>query len=147
MTDKPFYQRSLDSFADHIICRVRQGENGLFYAVLDLGPEPYVSEPDFSTCAETASEAVKQCAIKIRNDAVGIGKYAPHSVLQGYDLHWRLAKHWDEKETQCLQSHDPAEQTVHKGGRDERSDSDRCQRGSEIHHAGGRLGSAWAARC
>jgi hypothetical protein len=93
-----FYERTLGSFTDEIITSVRQGnDNQLWYAVLDVGPVSYPSDPDFSTCATTREAAVARCARKIRDDAIGLGKYAPHDILTGYALHWRLMKHWAEK--------------------------------------------------
>ncbi len=101
MSDEtPFYKRTLDSFADHIITRTR-AYNGGYHAVLDCGFNTYVSDPDFSPhgYGKTMEEAASRSATAIRNDAVGIGKYAPHALLvPGYDLHFRLMKHWDMKE-------------------------------------------------
>lgn len=98
--EKPFYERTLDSFADHIITRAR-AYNGGYHAVLDCGFKTYVGDPDFSPhgYGKTMEEAARRSATAIRNDAIGIGKYAPHSLLvPGYDLHFRLMKHWDMKE-------------------------------------------------
>ena len=96
---KPYYERSLDSFADDVITSVRPGRNGLWYAVLDVGPNHYPGDPDFSTCCDSNARAIAECAKKIRNDAKGVGKYAPHSILvTPYDFHFRLAKHWASKE-------------------------------------------------
>lgn len=100
-TDRvPYYKRTLDSFADEIITSaIRSGDGRRWYAVIDVGPKRWVSDPDFSRCGATRQEAQRQCAQAIRNDARGIGKYAPHSLLRdGYDLHFRLMKHWAEKE-------------------------------------------------
>lgn len=101
MSDKtPYYKRTLDSFADHIITRTRPHAGG-FHAVLDCGFNTYVSDPDFSPhgYGRTKEEAARKSAAAIRADAVGIGKFAPHSLLlPGYDLHFRLMKHWEMKE-------------------------------------------------
>lgn len=101
MSEKPkFYERTLDSFADHIITRARPYDGG-WHAVLDCGFRTNVSDPDFSThgYGRTKEEAQAKSAAAIRADAVGVGKYAPHSLLvPGYDLHWRLMRHWDMKE-------------------------------------------------
>jgi antitoxin (DNA-binding transcriptional repressor) of toxin-antitoxin stability system len=101
MSDRtPFYKRTLDSFADHIITRARAYSDG-FHAVLDCGFDTYVGDPDFSPhgYGKTMEEAARRSSAAIRNDALGIGKYAPHSLLvPGYDLHFRLMKHWDMKE-------------------------------------------------
>ena len=96
----PFYQRALDSFSDEIITRTRQADDGQsWYAVLDTGFHTQVSDPDFSSAAATREDAVRACAARIRTDARGIGKYAPHALLEdGYDLHFRLAPHWADKE-------------------------------------------------
>lgn len=100
MTDVPYYQRTLDSFSDEIITRVRPSSSGtLWYVVLDRGVVDQVGDPDFSWAAETREDAVAQCAERIRKDAQGIGKY-PHSIMvPGHDLHHRLMKHWADKET------------------------------------------------
>lgn len=98
-------QRTLDSFADHIITRASRGkDSGLWYAVLDVPLPGYVADPDFSTCCRTKAEAVAACAKKIREDAKGIGKYAPHDlVTPSYDLHYRLMPHWEAKEGAATQ--------------------------------------------
>lgn len=98
MSSVPYYERSLGSFSDEVITDVIEGRNGTWYAVLDVGPKRGPGDPDFSTGARTREDAVALCAAKIRRDAVGVGKYAPHSVLTGYDLHFRLARHWASKE-------------------------------------------------
>lgn len=91
--------RTLDSFADEIITKVSRAQNGLWYATLDVGPRWFVSDPDFSTCAVTKEAAIAKCAAKIRADARGEGKYAPHDLLlPGYSLHYRLMPYWAEKE-------------------------------------------------
>lgn len=97
----PFYERTLDSFADHIITRQRQRNDGNWHAVLDCGFDKRVSDPDFSPYGygATRKQSAERCAYAIRQDAIGIGKFAPHSILtDGYDLHWRLMKHWEKKE-------------------------------------------------
>ncbi|WP_315921507.1 hypothetical protein [Mesorhizobium sp. SP-1A] len=97
----PFYKRTLDSFADHIITRQRQRKDGNWHAVLDCSFDDQVSDPDFSPYGygATREQAAERCAHAIRQDAIGIGKFAPHSVLKdGYDLHFRLMRHWEKKE-------------------------------------------------
>lgn len=97
----PFYERTLDSFADHIITRQRQRKDGNWHAVLDCGFDERVSDPDFGPdgYGATRKQSAERCAYAIRQDAIGIGKFAPHSILtDGYDLHWRLMKHWEKKE-------------------------------------------------
>ncbi|MCE6958721.1 hypothetical protein LAZ40_06630 [Cereibacter sphaeroides] len=88
--------RTLDSFADDIICQ-RSGDRN---AVLDCGFLDNISDPDFAPYGYGAdfAEAARNCAQWIRADARGIGKYAPHRCLTGYDLHYRLMPHWDRKE-------------------------------------------------
>lgn len=102
MSDRtPFYKRTLDSFADHIITRARPRDDGSWHAVLDCGFRSHVSDPDFSPYGygQSREEASARSAAAIRADARGIGKFAPHSLLvPGYDLHWRLMKHWEMKE-------------------------------------------------
>ena len=95
-----FYERTLHSFADSVITKVRRSHDGtLWTAVLDCGETHYPSDPDFATTAPTRLRAVRFCAYTIRRNAQGIGKYAPHSILvPGYDFHWRLAKYWAKKE-------------------------------------------------
>jgi len=101
MTDAPYYQRSLDSFTNEIITRVWPSPSGnLWHVVLDTGVVDHPGDPDFSWAAKTPEDAVSQCAERIRKDAKGIGKYAPHSIMvPGHDLHHRLMKHWADKET------------------------------------------------
>lgn len=97
----PFYERTLDSFADHIITRQRQRKDGNWHAVLDCSFDDQVSDPDFSPYGygATREQAAERCAHAIRQDAIGIGKFAPHSVLKdGYALHFRLMRHWEKKE-------------------------------------------------
>ena len=112
MSDEtPFYQRTLDSFADHIITRARPYDGG-WHAVLDCGFRTEVADPDFSPhgYGRTKEEAAQKSAQAIRNDALGIGKYAPHSiVVPGYDLHFRLMKHWELKERFEKVGVDPSE--------------------------------------
>ncbi len=97
----PFYERTLDSFSDEVITRTlppSKDPHSVWYAVLDVGPSRDVGDPDFATGAKTRTEAVARAAKIIRDDARGIGKYAPHAILTGYDLKWRLMKHWADKE-------------------------------------------------
>ena len=98
----PYYERTLDSFADHTItkCTDKPSANGFYNATLDTGPNGSLSDPDFAPhgYGKTREEAIAKCAAAIRADARGIGKFAPHSCFQGYDFHWRLAKYWSEKE-------------------------------------------------
>lgn len=108
----PYYERTLGSFADEIITRQRQLKDGNWHAVLDCGFRSYVSDPDFSIhgYAATRADAARKCAAAIRNDARGIGKYAPHSLLRdGYDLKFRLMPHWDRKERLAAAGEDPDE--------------------------------------
>jgi hypothetical protein len=101
MTQLPYYDRPLDSYADHIICHVRQNREGYWRAVLDCGITSSVSDPDFAThgYGATAEEAAERCASAIRQNARGIGKFAPAPVLRdGYDLKFRLMRHWEKKE-------------------------------------------------
>lgn len=96
----PYYERTLDSFADHIITKVRRTDSG-WHAVLDCSFKTWVSDPDFSPYGygSTALEAANRSAKAIRDDAIGIGKHAPHKIVTpGYDLHFRLMKHWVLKE-------------------------------------------------
>lgn len=79
----------LEHWPDEIITKVSQGENGLWYATLDVGPKWYPSDPDYSTCSRTsAADAVKRCAAKIR---------AHGGRLSNYDIHYRYGKHWEKK--------------------------------------------------
>jgi hypothetical protein len=111
----PYYQRTLDSFADHIISKARPRKDGGWHAVLDCSFKTYVSDPDFSThgYGKDAAEAHARSAKGIRDDAIGIGKYAPHAILKdSYDLHWRLMRHWDRKERFEAVGVDPNEMTI-----------------------------------
>lgn len=95
---KPYYERSIEDFPDSAIVQVRQStERGsdLWYAVMNRPPGLLgQSMPDFSTCGRIEEEAVRLCATKLREDAKGTGKYAPHSCFSGYDLHWVLNPWW-----------------------------------------------------
>lgn len=98
-TEVPYFDRTLESFADETITKARPSQDRKgWYATLDVGPTSYVSDPDFSSYAETREAAIRLCATKIRQDAQGIGKYAPHRCLTGYDLHYRLMEYWVNKE-------------------------------------------------
>lgn len=100
----PYRQRTLESFADDVITTSHRGESGRYwYAKLDVGPQKQVSDPDFSQCAESEEEARAKCARTIRDDARGIGKYAPHSILVD-GLQSRLLKHWVQKEIEMRTS-------------------------------------------
>lgn len=97
----PYYERPIDSYADHIICHVRQNREGYWRASLDCGITPSVSDPDFASHGYGASleEASERCANAIRQNARGVGQNAPVQILQdGYDLKIRLMRHWAKKE-------------------------------------------------
>lgn len=95
----PFYERSLDSFSDETITHVHPSDSGvLWYATLDASPQArWPGSPDFSRCAGSREAAIEACARAIRDDAQGIGKYAPHTILTGYGL-FQLRRHWEKKE-------------------------------------------------
>lgn len=94
----PFYERTLDSFANNIIVRTIRTKEGLYYGVLNKPSVTHITE-DFATCRETEAKAIADCAKKIRNDHLGIGKYAPHACLRdGYTLRFELMKYWAEQE-------------------------------------------------
>lgn len=99
---KPYYQRDLSDFPDEVIVHVRQSTDErfphLWYATLERPNDIHGrGMPDFVTCAPGREEAIAKCAKVIRDDAKGIGKYAPHSCFQGYYLHWVLCPHWAKK--------------------------------------------------
>lgn len=99
MNTIPYFDRTLDSFSDETLTKVRPSQDRRgWYATLDVGSTQYVSDPDFSTYAENRDEAIRLCAAKIRADAQGVGQNAPHRCLTGFDLHYRLMQHWTEKE-------------------------------------------------
>lgn len=88
--------RSLDSFSDETITRCRPHDHGggLWVASLDYGPhDPGMTGPDFARTAVGREQAVRLCAVAIRDDQHGIGKYAPRNL----DL-WYLMRYWTEKE-------------------------------------------------
>lgn len=108
----PYYKRELSSFDDQIITRQRPTRDGNWHAVLDCGFDTHVSDPDFSPSGYGANreQAAANSAFAIRQDAVGIGKFAPHDVLvPGYDLSFRLMRHWDLKERFRVLGIDPNE--------------------------------------
>ena len=80
--------RTLDSFADETITCARQSDNGLWYAILDVGPDGYVGDPDFVTCRDTREQAVAACAATIRADAVGVGVAVSVGVGFGVDVEY-----------------------------------------------------------
>lgn len=97
----PYYERPLDSYADHIICHVRQNGERSWHASLDCGINSRASDPDFAEFGYGASrqEASERCANAIRQNARGIGQNAPFETLRdGYDLKIRLMRHWAQKE-------------------------------------------------
>ncbi len=86
-----FYDRPLASFADETITTCRPNKAGdLWYAILDVGPKTWPADPDYSTCRDSAAAAIKDCADKIRANV--------ETRIGGYDMGWRLKKHWVEKE-------------------------------------------------
>jgi hypothetical protein len=96
----PDYERNLDSWTNEIITRTFQSrDKSYWYAVLDMADmNPYYN-PDFLTCTNKEEDVIRLCAVKIRLDALGIGKYAPRDLLKdGYYLHFKLNPHWEEKE-------------------------------------------------
>jgi hypothetical protein len=100
MRKEPFYKRTLASFDDQIITRTSKAKDGKgWYASLDNGGT-YWNDPDFTSYAVIETDAVALCAKVIREDARGIGKYAPHSLLieGSYSFHFRLCKYLVEKE-------------------------------------------------
>ncbi|NTF18096.1 hypothetical protein G6L37_06735 [Agrobacterium rubi] len=97
----PYYERTLDSYADHIICHVRQNREGHWRAILDCGLAAGPGEPDFASHGYGASpeQAAQRCADAIRANASEIGNRAPHRHLTpGYDLKFTLMRHWAKKE-------------------------------------------------
>lgn len=108
----PFYDRTLDSFADDIITHQSRRKDGSWHAALDCSFRNWVSDPDFGSAGygKTKEDAARNCARAIRDDAKGIGKYAPHSLLvSSYDLHYRLMRHWERKERFQRVGVDPTE--------------------------------------
>src|SRR4051794_7494537 len=106
----PFYKRALDSFSDDIIVRIEQtGDGRGWQAVLDVGLWRFNGDPDFAVIDLMRDAAVNRCAKAIRDDAAGIGPYAPHTLLSpsGYDFHHRLCRHWATKEYLRDLGHDP----------------------------------------
>jgi hypothetical protein len=98
-TKTPYYERKLDSWENEIITRSSKGKS-CWYAVLDTRGGKFGSTSlDFSTGAETKQDAIRFCALKIRLDHLGIGKFAPHGDLQGYTLHHEYSEYWRNKET------------------------------------------------
>jgi hypothetical protein len=102
-TKTPYYDRKFDSWENEIITRASKGKGkDLWYAVLDTrGADNKFGSTslDFSTCADTRQDAIRFCALKIRLDVLGIGKFAPHGDLQGYVQSFEYAEYWRDKET------------------------------------------------
>jgi hypothetical protein len=97
-------KRTLDDFADTIICR-STSRGG---AVLDTGFYEQVSDPDFapSGYGEDFETSAKNCGTRIREAALDESRYG---CLKGYDLHYRLMRHWDRKEKFVILGLDPNE--------------------------------------
>ncbi len=95
----PSYQRPLNSWENEIITRARKGEH-CWYASLDTRGAKHCNT-DFVTGAGTRQDAIRFCALKIRVDNLGIGKFAPHKCIEdnSYTLHWEFAPYWRKKET------------------------------------------------
>lgn len=97
-TETPFYQRTLDSFADDIITEVRQGGRGLWYAAADFRANPR-THSDFANAGSTREEAVARCAAAMRQSARGENpKGYRCGELEGYMLHWHHMALWAQKE-------------------------------------------------
>lgn len=86
--------RRLAALPDEAIVSTRQGDNGLWYATVQL-ERNWVGDPDFSTCGSTAAEAIRQCASRVCADLRGEGKYAPH--WSSYDVTFKLIPHWEQR--------------------------------------------------
>jgi len=95
-TKEFYYNRKLDSWESEIITRACRGKS-CWYAGLDTRGDRY-SSIDFATGADTRQDAVRMCALKIRLDQLGIGKYAPHKIK--FEMQWEWGKEWAKKETQ-----------------------------------------------
>lgn len=96
----PYYERKLDSWENEIIIRVGKSKR-CWYGVLDTRGGQFGSTSlDFSTGACTRQDAIRFCALKIRLDHLGIGKFAPHRELHGYTLNFEYSEYWRKKEIQ-----------------------------------------------
>ena len=87
----------IDSWENEIITRTHRTKD-CWYAALDTIGAKYCYL-DFVTGAETREDAIRLCSLKIRLDVRGIGKFAPHRDLQGYNFFFKLAEYWRRKET------------------------------------------------
>jgi len=98
-TKTHYYERTLDSWESDVFTRISSGKGDTWYAVLDTRSEDdHYTSLDFATCCETKEDATRMCALKIRVDQLGIGKYAPHKIV--FDMQWEWAKGWQKRETQ-----------------------------------------------
>jgi hypothetical protein len=66
-------------------------EPGAWYASLDVGPERYVSDPDFTGYGHSPEDAIRQSAAIIRRHRERIERHP-------YDLHFRYMRWWAQKE-------------------------------------------------
>jgi hypothetical protein len=83
--------RKLASFSDAIITRVRRSASGReWYASLDVGPQRYVADPDFTACAQTPEWARQQCAAAIRANEARI-----RSDLYRFSRYWSFKERYD----------------------------------------------------
>jgi hypothetical protein len=92
---------SLDKFTDATLTRAQRSESGLWYAVIDHAPAvAEFSWLDFSSCSSVSEAAARSsCAAKIRADANGIGKYAPHDETRADSCNGRSNReHWRKKQ-------------------------------------------------
>jgi len=95
-TKTPYWDRELDSWENRAITRTSKSDSsGLWYASLDSRGYKYCGL-DFSTCCQTKEDAIRLCALKLRLDNLGIGKYAPHDDL-GKSLYYH-STYWIKKE-------------------------------------------------
>ncbi len=96
-TKQPHYDRVLDSWENEVITRSTSGKGDYWYAVIDTRGDKHCTI-DFATCCGTRQDAIRMCALKIRLDQLGIGKFAPHKI--GFEMRWEWAKLWAKKDTQ-----------------------------------------------
>lgn len=89
---------ALDALPDEALVTTECTANGVWYAVMDVGPTKYM-DPDFSTASRTSeADAIAGCAKKIRAAVAATGSDRwPYGTLQGYRLYYELLPYWKKK--------------------------------------------------
>jgi len=104
--------RFVEQFPATIIARVRRKDDGGYIAVVDCGPQSFVSDADMPEYGSTAQQACDRLKAHLLDDLRCMGlfgkrQYQPH--WDGYDIKYRLGEHWTGKQLQALEAPIPPE--------------------------------------